>query len=88
MENSPNDKEASQTGLSHGISQMNEAIQHSLTASKLMWAGVFAIGAGAAAYFWDPKRREEFMDAARKWPDEMTKRWSGTTTEGDKQERE
>lgn len=83
MEDRKNDEDRSKPGLGQGIAQMNEALQHSMTASRLMWAGVFAVGAGAAAYFWDAQRRSEFMDAARKWPDDIMKAW-GQSSGGNK----
>jgi len=82
MEDRTNDEGRSQPGFGQGIAQMNEALQHSMTASKLMWAGVFAVGAGAAAYFWDAQRRTEFMDGARKWSDGVMKAWGQTAGDG------
>ena len=71
-----------ETGWGQGISQINEAIQHNVTASRLMWAGAFALGAGITAYLWDSKRRADMMDMWGRWPEDVKKAF-GASAPGD-----
>jgi len=83
MENSSQGNRKPETGWGHGISQINEAIQHNITASRLMWAGAIALSAGVAAYLWDPKRRADMEKMWGQWPEDVKKAF-GASTERDK----
>lgn len=78
MENSNQNKNATDPDWGRGLAQINEAIQHSVTASRLMWVGAFAIGAGVAAYLWDPKRRAEAMHSLGRWTGDMRNVWENS----------
>ena len=60
-----------------GMTQFREAVEHNMTASRLIATGAVALGAAATAYFWDPQRRNAFMEGSRKLSDDMTSWWSG-----------
>lgn len=60
-----------------GMSHFREAIEHNMTTSRLVAAGAVALGAAATAYFWDPQRREAFLDTGRRLSDDVAKWWSG-----------
>lgn len=79
MEQSSQPKETSSDSWSQGVSQMNEAIRQHVTASRLMFAGALALSAGAAAYFWDARRRNDFLDAMRKFPEDLMGSWQGSS---------
>ena len=66
-----------QDGWSQGMTQIREAVEHNMTASRLLATGAVAIGAAATAYFWDPGRRSAFFDSTRKLSEDMTGWWSG-----------
>lgn len=59
------------------MSQWREAMEHNITASRLAATGALALGAAAAAYFWDAGRRNAFMDASRRWTGDMGNWWGG-----------
>ncbi len=59
------------------MSQFREAIEHNITASRLVATGAIALGAAATAYFWDPSRRTAFLDSTRRMSGDMTNWWSG-----------
>lgn len=79
MEQSTKPNEASADSWSQGVSQMNEAIRQHVTASRLMFAGALALSAGAAAYFWDTRRRNDFLDAMRKFPEDLMGSWRSSS---------
>jgi hypothetical protein len=60
-----------------GVSNFRQAVEHNLTASRLLTTGAIAVGAAATAYFWDPSRRESFFESSRKLSEDMTNWWSG-----------
>jgi hypothetical protein len=78
MEQSSQPNETSSDAWSQGITQMNEAIRQHVTASRLMFAGALALSAGAAAYLWDTRRRNDFLDAMRKFPEDLIASWRGS----------
>jgi hypothetical protein len=69
-------KQHQQDSWSEGISKLNEAFRHNVTATSLAAAGAVALGAAAFAYFWDPARRSGFLDASRKMSEDMMHWWS------------
>ncbi len=60
-----------------GLSSFREAIEHNITASRLIATGAVALGAAATAYFWDPNRRSAFFDSSRRLTEDMTSWWTG-----------
>ncbi len=66
-----------QDSWTDGLSQMREAVEHNLTASRLIATGAIAIGAAAATYFWNSDRRNAFLDSSRRLTEDMTSWWSG-----------
>ena len=79
MEQSSQPNETSSSDAwSQGVTQMNEAIRQHVTASRLMFAGALALSAGAAAYLWDTRRRNDFLDAMRKFPEDLMASWRGS----------
>ena len=66
-----------QDGWSEGMTQFRQAIEHNVTASRLIATGAIAVGAAATAYFWDPNRRTAFMDTTKRLTEDMTSWWSG-----------
>jgi hypothetical protein len=69
-------KKQQQDNWSEGMSKLNEAVRHNVTATSLAAAGVVALSAAAFAYFWDPARRTGFVDASRKMSEDMMNWWS------------
>ena len=65
-----------QDSWTEGMSHIREAVEHNLTASRLLTTGAIAIGAAATAYFWDPNRRSAFFESTRKLSEDMTSWWS------------
>lgn len=65
---------------SEGLSQLSEAVRLNVTASRAAAAGMVALGAAATAYFWDPQRRNSFLDSTRKWTDDATSWWNSFGT--------
>jgi hypothetical protein len=65
-----------QDSWTQGVSHFREAVEHNLTASRLMTTGALALGAAATAYFWDPERRNQFMEASRRLTGDMTNWWT------------
>jgi hypothetical protein len=66
-----------QDSWSEGMSHFKEAVEHNLTASRLLTTGAVALGAAATAYFWNPSRRESFIESSRRLSEDMTNWWSG-----------
>ena len=66
-----------QDGWSDGMTQFREAMEHNLTASRLLTTGAIAVGAAATAYFWDPDRRAAFLESTRRWSSDLNSWWSG-----------
>jgi hypothetical protein len=60
-----------------GMSQFRQALEHNLTASRLAATGAIALGAAATAYFWDPSRRNAFLESSRRMSEDMGSWWSG-----------
>ena len=71
-----NQNQQQQDGWTQGVSQFREAVEHNLTASRLMTTGAIALGAAATAYFWDPERRNQFMETSKRLTGDMTNWWS------------
>ena len=65
----------SQDGLTEGMAQFRQAIEHNVTASRLLATGAIAVGAAATAYFWDPSRRSAFLDTTKRLTEDMTSWW-------------
>ena len=66
-----------QDGWMPGMTQFRDAMEHNLTASRLMMTGAIAVGAAATAYLWDPDRRNAFLEGARRWSGDMSGWWTG-----------
>jgi hypothetical protein len=66
-----------QDSWTEGVSNFRQAVEHNLTASRLLATGAIAVGAAATAYFWNPSRRENFFESSRKLSEDMTNWWSG-----------
>ncbi|HEX8532797.1 MAG TPA: hypothetical protein VF662_01380 [Allosphingosinicella sp.] len=66
-----------QDSWSEGMTQFRQAIEHNVTASRLIATGAIAVGAAATAYFWDTNRRTAFMDTTKRLTEDMTSWWSG-----------
>jgi hypothetical protein len=66
-----------QDGWTAGMSQFKDAMEHNLTASRLLMTGAIAVGAAATAYFWDPTRRNAFLENTRRWSEDMGGWWNG-----------
>ena len=66
-----------QDSWSEGMSNFKQAVEHNVTASRLLATGEVALGAAATAYFWNPGRRESFMESSRRLSEDMTNWWSG-----------
>jgi hypothetical protein len=62
---------------SQSVSQFRDAIEHNLTASRLLTTGAIALGAAATAYLWDPQRRNAFLENSKRFSEDMTGWWSG-----------
>ena len=77
----------SQDEWTEGLGQFRQAIEHNLTASRLLTTGAIAIGAAATAYFWDPSRRSSLLDTTRRLSGDMTSWWgnlySSSSSRGD-----
>ena len=69
-----------QDSWTQGISNMREAVEHNMTASRLVATGAIALGAAATAYFWDPQRRSAFFETSRRLTEDMTSWWSGRSS--------
>ena len=65
-----------QDAWTQGMTQFREAVEHNVTASRLIATGAIAVGAAATAYFWDPQRRNAFVESSRKLSEDMTSWWS------------
>ncbi len=66
-----------QDNWAEGMSHFKEAIEHNMTASRLLTTGAIALGAAATAYFWDSGRRAAFVESGRRLSGDMTSWWSG-----------
>ncbi len=66
-----------QDNWAEGMSHFREAIEHNMTASRLLTTGAIALGAAATAYFWDSGRRNAFVESGRRLSGDMMSRWSG-----------
>ena len=75
---------ADQGTWSEGLSQINEAVSHSLTASRLATAGMVALGAAATAYLWDTSRRNAFLDSMRGMPNPFSSLWGSSSEQSGK----
>ena len=64
------------------LSNFREAIEHNITASRLIAPGAVALGAAATAYFWDPNRRSAFFDSSRRLTEDMSSWWTGGRSSG------
>lgn len=73
-------REGQQDGWTQGMTSIREAVEHNMTASRLVATGAIALGAAATAYFWDPQRRNAFMESSRRLTEDMTSWWSGMYT--------
>jgi hypothetical protein len=71
------DSSQQQDEWTQGLSQFREAIEHNVTASRLIATGAVALGAAATAYFWDPSRRSAFLDSSRRLSEDMSSWWTG-----------
>ena len=71
-----------QDGWNQGVSNFREAIEHNVTASRLLTTGAIALGAAATAYFWDSERRNAFLETSRRMTIDMTSWWSGLYSGG------
>jgi hypothetical protein len=69
--------ERQQDSWTQGMTNIREAVEHNMTASRLVATGAIALGAAATAYFWDPQRRSAFMESSRRLTEDMTGWWSG-----------
>ena len=74
-----------QDGWTEGMTQFRQAIEHNMTASRLLATGAIAVGAAATAYFWDPNRRSAFFDSTRRLSDDMTSWWGGLYSGGNRE---
>lgn len=66
-----------QDSWTEGVSNFRQAVEHNLTASRLLATGAIAVGAAATAYFWNPARRESFFESSKRFSEDMTNWWSG-----------
>lgn len=73
-----------QDSWTEGVSNFRQAVEHNLTASRLLTTGAIAVGAAATAYFWNPSRRDSFFESSRRLTEDMTNWWSGLASGGSK----
>ncbi len=71
-----------QDSWTQGVTNFREAVEHNVTASRLMATGAIALGAAATAYFWDSERRNAFLETSRRLSNDMTSWWSGLYSGG------
>jgi hypothetical protein len=69
-----------QDGWSEGIDKLTEAARQNINATNLAYAGAVALGAAAFAYFWDPARRNAFLEGSRRWSEDLTSFWNSRTS--------
>ncbi len=67
---------------SEAIGNLTEAARMNLTATRLATAGIVALSAASVAYLWDPGRRNQLLDAARRFTGGAS--WWGDTGEPQK----
>ena len=75
-----NQTDQTRDSWNEGLTQLRQAIEHNVTASRLLTTGAVALGAAATAYFWDPSRRTAFLETTRRLSDDMSNWWGGLSS--------